>query len=410
MNIRNSVVYVVAIALLLGLFPLWASSTTDEEVLMQELVAGNTAFALDMYAHLRTHDGNLFFSPYSISTALAMTYAGARGETEEQMAQVLHLTLEHEDIHPAFAYLDEHFRDIQRAGNVALSVANALWIQQGFNVLDAFLDTVKTYYRAGLHEVNFVEAAEAAREDINSWVAAQTNQKIQELIPQGVLHELTRLVLTNAIYFQGKWASEFSKDETQEDAFWVSSACKKMAPLMYQEHAFHYGENDDVQVIQMPYQGEDLSMAILLPKVRDGLAAIEASLTPEHLRAWLNLTARRDVKVYLPRFTQTSRFSLSSVLQAMGMKKAFSSREADFSGIEPGKSLSITDVLHKAFVEVNEEGTEAAAATGVVVGVTSVMEPQPVPVFRADHPFLFLIRDKRSGSILFMGRMMDPSE
>ena len=391
------------------LIALTTGAIADEEVDMSRLAEGNNAFALDLYERLSPKEGNLFFSPYSISTALAMTYAGAREETAEQMADVLHFDLEYETLHPAFADLSEHFQSIQQAGNVALNIANALWIQQDFELLEQFLDTVKEHYDAGLFQVNFAGATEEARVQINNWVEEYTNGKIKNLLAPGVLTALTRLVLTNAIYFKGDWAIQFEEESTKEEPFCVTPEHEVPVLMMTQTNTFKYGEDDLIQILQMPYKGEELSMTILLPKEKDGLAKLEKELHTEQLTNWLSQLFSRDVEVFLPKFKLTSQFSLAGTLKDMGMTDAFSD-SADFSGIEPGRQLNISEVIHKAFVEVNEEGTEAAASTAVVFELTSVAEPHPILVFKADHPFIFLIQDNQTGSILFMGRIMNPSE
>lgn len=381
----------------------------NEEDDMKRLVDGNNTFACDLYAQLRGEEGNLFFSPYSISTALAMTYAGARGETEQQMADVLNFALEQESLHPAFANLIDHLQGIQKQGDIALNVANALWIQEDFELLKPFLKITKKYYGASPFQVNFKEAYEEVRIEINKWAEKKTKDKIKDLLPPGVVSELTRLVLTNAIYFKGNWALQFEKELTQDEPFWITPDKEIMTSMMHQKASFNYGEIDSLQILEMPYAGEDLSMIILLPGEKDGLSELERRLNIENMLTWTSQASYQEVDVYVPKITITSQFTLSATLNAMGMTDAFSGN-ADFSGMEPSKQLSITDVIHKAFVEVNEEGTEAAAATGVVVELTSVREPQPVPVFKADHPFVFFIRDNYSESILFLGRVANPSE
>ena len=390
---------------LMGCFS--SSVIASEEFSMDRVVEGNNRFALQLYQELSPPDGNLFFSPYSISSALAMTYAGARGNTADQMAKTLYFPEAQEALHPAFANLDTHFQDIQASGNVAFNIANALWIQQDFDVLESFLTIVKEYYQAGVFQVDFQTAYEEVRARINAWVEKQTNQKIKDLLAPGTLSALTRLVLTNAIYFKGNWATQFDKEQTQEEPFWPNPEKKVMVPMMHRKGMAQYTEDDAMQILQLPYTGEDLSMVVFLPKAKDGLVSMEPQLSLEDMTRWIELCAVREVEIFFPKFTLTSQFSLSDRLKTMGMIEAFS-ENADFSGIEAGKSLNISDVIHKAFVEVNEEGTEAAAATAVIIGVTSVSEPQPIPVFNANHPFLFLIRDKQTGSILFMGKIMNP--
>ncbi len=374
---------------------------------MQQLVNGNTTFAVDVYTVLKEREGNLFFSPCSISSALAMTYAGARGETEAQMRNALHFLLNQDALHPAFTDLSTYFQEIQDTGNVTFYIANALWLQQDFAVLEEFLNILTTHYSAELLQVNFAEAPEEVRVTINTWVEEKTNHKIQNLLPPGVLNTLTRLVLTNAIYFKGSWALEFDKKFTNDGVFWLTPEDEIQTPMMRRQDMFNYGETENVQILQLPYSGEELSMVVLLPKTKDGLPALEAQLSAEQLDAWISETFMRKVNVILPKFTVTSELMLSDTLKTLGMKNAFSD-QADFSGIEPEKQLHISEVVHKAFVEINEEGTEAAAATGVVIGVTSVRDPEPVPEFIADHPFLFLIRENQTGSLLFLGRITNP--
>jgi len=369
------------------------------------VVQGNNEFALDLYAKLREQKGNLFFSPYSISTALAMTYAGARGETEKQMADVLHFTLEQERLHPAFRALIKDLNPGKKEG-YELVTANALWAQRGYEFLKPFLELTQKHYGAGLKEANFAGNTEAARKTINTWVEQQTREKIKDLIQPGILTTLTRLVLTNAIYFKGDWASQFDQAQTKDAPFMLINGEKADVPTMNQTADFQYAEEKDFQALEMPYAGDRLAMTIFLPKKVDGIKALEKSLTEKNLRAWLRKLRQRKVRVSLPRFKMTSQFQLNEVLHSMGMTDAFDLRRADFSGMDGTRDLFIRAVIHKAFVEVNEEGTEAAAATAVVVALRSA--PSRPPVFRADHPFVFLIRDTGTNSILFLGRMMNP--
>ncbi|MHC4060098.1 MAG: serpin family protein [Planctomycetota bacterium] len=383
--------------------------TSDQEV----LVEGNNRFALDLYAKLREEEGNLFFSPYSISAALTMAYAGARGETAVQMADVLALPKDEanqswrqERVHSVFGAV---IRDLNRRGGEGryeLTVANALWGQEGYWFLNEFLELIEAHYDGQLHEVDFIGVAETARRTINTWVEKETRDKIKNLIPPGALNSLMRLVLTNAIYFKGNWARQFEKDKTIEAPFTLTSGKKVNAPMMNQTENFGYMEADDFQALEMPYVDNELSMIILLPKKFDGLDEFEKKIKPRNLSDWLTKLRSRKVIVSFPKFKMTSQFGLAGVLRSMGMRDAFS-QQADFSGMNGSKDLYISAVIHKAYVDVNEEGTEAAAATGVVVGVTAI--PAPQPVFRADHPFLFLIRDNHTGSILFIGRVMAPT-
>ncbi len=391
----------------------------DSEVQRQTVVQCNNEFALALFARLRENQGNIFFSPYSISTALAMTYAGARGETESQMAKVLHFptavaegvspgtTLQGAQFHSAFGAVVKDLNGRAKKGGYELAVANALWGQKGYKLLGDFLRLIEAEYDGRLTEVDFVRATEPARKTINAWVEKQTKDKIKELLQPGVLDAATRLVLTNAIYFKGNWARQFKEDRTRPAPFTLLSGRKVDVPMMNQTDRFGYMEADDFQALEIPYVDNELSMIILLPKEIDGLPEFEKALKPEDFAQWLDRLRKREVIVSVPKFKMTSQFSLASVLKSMGMTDAFSASEADFSGITGGRDLFISAVIHKAYVDVNEQGTEAAAATGVTMRLTSI-GPTETAVFRADHPFLFLIRDNYSGSILFIGRMIDP--
>jgi len=370
------------------------------------VVDGNSQFAVDLYAKLRTTEGNIFFSPYSISTALAMTYAGARGDTEKQMAETMRFALAQKKLHPAFGALIADLNSRSGKGHEIL-VANALWGQQGYAFLKPFLDLTRTHYDSGLNEVNFVGATEAARKKINTWVENKTRHKIKELIKPGILDTLTRLVLTNAIYFKGNWASQFQESRTADAPFTLVTGEKIKAPMMSQAGEFRYYEEKDFQALEMPYEGDDMAMTIFLPKKADGLAALEETLTTAKLEQCLSNLRKVKIMILFPKFTMTSQFSLGDVLKAMGMPDAFSAK-ADFSGMNGKKDLFISAVLHKAFVEVNEEGTEAAAATAVVISLRSVGVQRPL-LFKADHPFFFVIRDTQKKSVLFMGRVMNPA-
>jgi serpin B len=381
----------------------------------QAVVDGNNQFALALYQKLRGGDGNLFFSPYSVSTALAMTYAGARGETERQMAEAMWYPtsgqvleklsiagkpMTAEEFAGAFGGI---IRDLNAKGGkdaYKLRVANALWGQQ------AFVRLVEAEYGGRIRNVDFVGATEKARRTINTWVEEQTNGKIKDLISEGAVGLMTRLVLTNAIYFKGNWASQFKEDRTQDAPFTLLDAGTVQVPMMNQKAKFGYAQIDELQVLQLPYVGDELSMVILLPKAADGISQLEQGLTAENLAKWLDDLREREVFVSIPKFKMTSKFSLQTLLAQMGMAQAFTGA-ADFSGMTGRRDLFISAVIHQAYVDVNEEGTEAAAATGVVMRLTSTM-PDRTPVFQADHPFLFLIRDNTSGSILFLGRVSDP--
>jgi serpin B len=380
-----------------------------------ELVRGNNGFALDLYGRLRSGDGNRFFSPWSISAALAMTYAGARGPTAAEMAKTLHFDLPPAQLDEAFHHLiaDLHSRNTPRAGsteepNVQLVTANALWAQAGYRLLPDFLKRIEQNYGGGLHTVDFRDATEAARQTINAWVEEQTRDKIKELLKPGVLKGLTRLVLTNAIYFKALWAAPFKAANTRPDDFHVSQQDKVRIAMMNQTAAFGFRDGGTFQVLELPYKGDTLSMVIVLPKAVDGLAALESMMTLDNLSTWSKNLAMQRVQVSLPKFKLTGEFELSKVLSKLGIPSAFDQDLADFSGMTGDRDLHIDAVVHKAFVEVDEKGTEAAAATAVVMEARAAMKAPPPKVFRADHPFVFLIRDVRTGAILFLGRLVRP--
>jgi serpin B len=372
-----------------------------------QVVAGNNQFAFDLYAHLAREEGNLFLSPSSISTALAMTYAGARSQTAAEMAKTLHFALDQQHLHPAFAALLRDWKAEGKKRGYELSIANALWGQKGFGWLPDFLNVTRTNYGAGLLEVDFVGNTELARKTINDWVEQQTRDKIKELFKPGVLDANTRLVLTNAIYFKGDWAAQFKKEQTKDEPFLVTADKKVQTPLMHRTGKYKYLDGGTFQALELPYKGDDLSMVVLLPKKVDGLAEMEKTLSAARLGEWLGKLRKQEVVVTLPKFKMTREFQLNRVLAAMGMPSAFDKDRADLTGMNgTGPKLFISVVVHKAFVDVNEEGTEAAAATGVGISLTSA--PVPTAAFRADHPFVFLIRDNHSGSVLFLGRVANP--
>ncbi len=376
-----------------------------------DAVKGSNAFAVDLYAQLRSQPGNLFFSPESISTAFAMAYAGARGQTAAEMQHVFHFTLPQGQLHPAMGALLAGMNSPHKG--YELRVADALWAQQNAAFLPGYLKLVQADYAAGFHRVDFKASPENVRNTINNWVEQQTNNKIQNLIGPGVLTPATRLVLTNAIYFKGDWLSTFEKASTQNEEFHLSPAQFVMAPLMHRTGSYRYYDGGTFQALELPYEGGDLSMDVLLPKSVDGLPALEQSFTASHINDWLaKLEPEDKVILTFPRFTMTQQFELSNALSALGMPQAFGG-SADFSGITGKRDFTISAAIHKAYIDVNEQGTEAAAATSIIMRATAARVPFPTPppiVFDADHPFLFMIRDTKTGAILFLGRVTDPTK
>jgi len=370
---------------------------------LDQLVQGNNQFAFDLYKRLAKKEGNLVFSPYSISSALAMTYAGARGETAEQMAKVLHFTLGQEQLHPGFGALIADLQSDEMTRPYQLHIANALWGQEGLPFVESFLRTTKQDYRAGLRELDFIRDPADARLRINHWVEEQTKDKIRDLLKPNDITVLTRLVLTNAIYFKAAWKTQFPKEQTREAPFHLSPTETVSVPMMHsEEQRFNYFKGDDFQWLELPYTGDRLAMVILLPRKKGGLAELEKTLTASRIQQGIAKLKPELVHVALPRFKMTTNFRLADTLRKLGMVAPFS--DADFSGITSGARLRISNVVHKAFIEVDEVGTEAAAATAVIIQLLNTNDL----VFRADHPFLFIIRDSRTNSILFLGRVSDP--
>jgi serpin B len=373
-------------------------------------VGGNTDFAFALYGKLKGNSnvpkGNLFFSPYSISTALAMTYGGARGETQKQMAAALHFTLPSQSLYPALGVLQKQLIQENKSRGYQLLLANALWGQKGEPFLKEFLDLTQ-YCGAGFNQLDFINETEQSRQKINSWIEEKTKDKIKELIPQGGVDENTQPVLTNAIYFKGDWKTKFERGDTKQADFAISSKNKVKVDMMHVKEKFKYYADEKMQVLELPYKGNELSMLVFLPRDPENLAEIEDTFTAENLNALLPKMRTCEVDVYFPKFKMTwGTFSLNKALIVLGMPDAFDREKADFSGINGKKDLYISDVFHQAFIEVNEEGTEAAAGTAVMIahsGESSV-------VFRADHPFILIIKDNRSGSVLFIGRVMNPAE
>ena len=370
---------------------------------------GNNAFAVDLYSQLRKQPGNLFFSPESITTAFAMAYAGASGETASQMAATLHFTLPPDRLHPAMGALLAGL-NAPHAG-YQLSVADALWAEKGYTFLPAFLKLTSDDYAAGFRPMDFKTAPDASRATINHWVEEKTNDKIKDLLPPGSVKPSTRLVLTNAIYFKGDWQTPFQKSETRDEDFHLSATQTVKAPLMHLSPRIAYFSGDTFQAVSIPYKAGELSMLVFLPNAADGLPAFEQSFTPANAQKWIGqVSASTKVILTLPKFKMTSQFELNEALSALGMRDAFHPATADFSAMTGKRDLWISAAIHKAFVDVNEEGTEAAAATGIIMRSMAMARENPPVVFRADHPFLFLIRDNKSNSILFLGRVTDPTK
>ena len=378
---------------------------------LAELVNENNAFAFDLYQLLKEENDNILYSPYSISLALAMTYAGARGETAWQMADALHFTLPQDRLHPAFNGLD---LELARRGEGAegkggegfrLNIVNAIWGQEGYKFLGEFLNVLAENYGAEPKRLDFANAPEKSRVTINDWVSDETEGRVKDLIPQGVIDALTRLVLTNAIYFNAAWSEPFEPELTQDGTFYLLDGGEVTVPMMRQTESFGYAEGDGYQAVELPYDGEELSLVVLVPE-RGAFEVFEDSLNTERVDAMVKGLIHSKIALTMPRFEFESGFSLKDTLSAMGMQDAFVYKAADFTGMDGTRELFVGEVIHKAFVVVDEAGTEAAAATAVIVPGAAPEEPVEVTM---DRPFVFLIRDIKTVAILFVGRIVNPS-
>jgi serpin B len=377
------------------------------------LVAGNSEFAFNLYRALKDDEGNLFFSPYSLTLALAMAYAGAEGETQAQMKNTLDITLSDDVLHEAFNFLALELARRETVPGLEgkdekgfrFNVVNDAWGQKDFHFENGYLDVLAVNYDAGIRIVDFINDAEGARKTINEYIEGKTEGRIKDLIPEGAVDSLTRLVLTNAIYFNAAWASTFDENSTVNANFTLLDGTRITVPMMRQNQFYRYASDDNFQAVELPYTGNQLSMVILLPQAGQ-FDSFERDLTAGEVNNILSRLTNNFVNLSIPKFEFDAEFTLADTLKTLGMPVAFSPDTADFSGITGKRDLYITDVVHKAFVSVDEKGTEAAAASGVIFGTTS-LPPEPV-VFTADRPFIFLIRDIPTGAVLFIGRVLNP--
>lgn len=368
---------------------------------VQEVVKGNNQLAFKLYTHFaqRITDKNIFLSPWSITSALSMTYEGAKTVSKKEMENTLYLSDQEDLRKPAMKKLFNYLTD---NNSFDLNIANALFLHQNYKLLDIYTQTIEKFYRGQVQRVNFLNEEES-REIINDWVEDKTNDKIENLIPKKVINDLTRLILVNAIYFKSNWHYEFDEDKTKERNFQVSKTQFITAPLMYlpAKEEFKYFENKAFQAIELPYLDKKLSMVVILPKDEMNLSA---KVDYKQYKGFINKLMPHKVKIYFPKFKFRNKYMMADALKEMGMRKSFTN-QADFSGISGKKDLKISQVIHQSFIEVNEEGTEASAATAVVMSRKSISRN---PLFKADHPFTFLIKDNATGLILFIGRVSNP--
>ena len=409
MNTKNIIAALIALLFLPGCAPYSSYVPLDDSMATQEGISsaadGSNQFAVDFYLEIKDSGENIFFSPFSISTAFAMAYEGAKGNTSRQMEDVFYF--EDDYIERTASYAAIHNIINAKSKKYELHTANALWAEQNYTFLENYTSTIRNYYGGNTTNMDFINNAEQSRQEINRWVEEKTKEKIKDLLPAGSINYLTRLVLTNAIYFKGEWVKKFDKDDTKDMPFKVDSETEVTVPMMKlsgENARFNYAETENMQILEMMYDGGNLSMLVLLP--RENLDEIEPELSAENLAKWKSMMRERKIDVYFPKFRLETEYSLPGTLQDMGMTDAFSWPEADFSGMDGGRNLFISGAFHKAFIEVNEEGTEAAAATAIVMTMGMAFPNE----FRADHPFIFIIQEKTTGSILFMGRMSNPAE
>ncbi len=381
----------------------------------KNIADANNRFATDLYLHLAQDQDNsgknIFFSPFSISTALAITYEGARGTTADEIQSVFHFPANDSERQQGFSGIITGINSGDTS--YTLRTANALWAEKTYPFLTDYKDTADRWYSAKTTNLDFINKPEDSRVTINQWVEEKTNNRIKDLIPAGAIDPLVRLVITNAVYFKGTWIKQFDINKTVDADFRVTSNKTTRVPMMERTDEgaiFRYADTADLQVLEMPYEhtsGKQLSMIVLLPKVNN-LSSAERALDPKALPLITGKFQSQRVKVWFPKFKMETEYRLPESLTALGMPKAFSPA-ADFSGMDGTKNLFISDVIHKAFVYVNEEGTEAAAATAVIMKYSAAAPENPIPKFRADHPFLFLIQDNETGTVLFIGRVVNPA-
>lgn len=374
--------------------------------LPNDIANANNKFALDFYSFAKEDGKNVFFSPISIMTAFAIAYEGANGSTADEMQKVFKFTLDEQERKKQFQSFLNEFGNSGMMGSdseYTLHLANALWVANHFEPQKEYVDTAKTYYDSRVDKVDFV--TDSGANTINDWVKSQTQNKIEELIKPEDTDEMTALIITNTIYFKGDWVRQFNPSFTQQANFYINENETVRVEMMdLDKPMLNYAENDLMQMIQLPYKGDKVSMLVLLPKEIDGLDAFEKEMTVENLTLWRNSLEEKMSGVYLPKFTTETEYDLKKILLPMGIRTAFDSRAADFSGISERDPIFIDSAIHKTFVSVDEKGTEAAAATGI----TGKLQSGPPNMFRADHPFVFIIQDDSNGNILFIGRVVNP--
>jgi serpin B len=400
--------WAVLALLVVGAGPATVAVANDTESVPNSIVRANTDFALELYSRLAADQDNVAFAPYGVSSGLGLVCAGARGATEAAMLKTLCLeSIGRVNADAAFGVLNRSFGASKNPRACEVHLANAVWAEKRFALLPDFVEVARGCYGAEATALDFTGEPAKARETINTWVSRKTKGKIAEILESSALDRSTRVVLTNALYFKGLWAFPFQKDQTRSTPFTLLSGEKKPVKMMTRTETFAYMENDAIQAVSLPYAARDYAMVLLLPKDKKGLAQMEKGLDAEVLANTIRNLQPRPVELHVPRFRVRKAVDLSNTLAYMGMNDAFTPA-ADFSGMASGKELFISAVLHQTYVDVNETGTEAAAATATMLASKALQDTGKKVVFRADHPFLFLIREERTGTILFLGRLAKP--
>lgn len=414
-NLMKHKLSLTALIFLLALATFWLASANADALNVETMVQDNCHFGLELYRKLgAAESGNIFLSPFSVSNSLAIVYAGARGSTKDQMARTLKFSTNRDEVVQAFGTINSSLNQLKTLGNIRMDTANSIWPQKGYDIAPKFLELVQRSYGEAIIPIDYEKNPEEALQTINQWIAQKTRETIKEMIPQGSLDNATRLVIASAIHFKGDWRRSFNLEMTKDMDFFLASDKSVRTPMMTQISEFKYAETESLQILEMPYVGNELSMLVVLPREINGVKAVEDFLSGENLKKLQRKMSPTKVLIHIPKFKINSTFFLAETLTSMGMKDAFIKAKANFSGIAESKDnpLYLSTVIHKAFAEITEEGTEASAATVgemVSMGILPADPPEPLHKFRADHPFMFLIQENKTGSLLFIGRVIDPA-